>query len=129
MGVFTRTGNPDALKLFTLYAATITFRGKVLGGVPKNPELVEVRPGKVASTHPVHGRDIKGAPRVRQPLPVTIDAGSLTDSARLRSHPGPPIDGGPEHIEGQGADELAQSPVRLASQLTVLYDPARRWPG
>src|SRR4051812_32888323 len=41
MGVFTRQGNKDALELFTLYQATIVSRGRILGGVPKNPELIE----------------------------------------------------------------------------------------
>jgi hypothetical protein len=41
MGVFTRNGVKEALELFTLYDFQIGLRGRILGGVPKNPELVE----------------------------------------------------------------------------------------
>lgn len=39
MGIF--SSDPRALELFTLYDARIEFRGRVLGGIPKSPELVE----------------------------------------------------------------------------------------
>jgi len=39
MGIFSKT--PEGLSLFTLYDARIEFRGRVLGGVPKDPALVE----------------------------------------------------------------------------------------
>ena len=39
MGIFSQT--KEGLELFTLYAARIEFRNRVLGGIPKSPELVE----------------------------------------------------------------------------------------
>lgn len=39
MGIFSNT--PEGLSLFTLYDARIEFRGRLLGGIPKSPELVE----------------------------------------------------------------------------------------
>jgi len=39
VGIFSST--PEGLSLFTLYSARIEFRNRVLGGIPKDPTLVE----------------------------------------------------------------------------------------
>src|SRR5262249_6704279 len=73
----------------------------------KAVKSIEVGPRQLTPTHPIHVRDIEGAPYVRQALPVSLNATQRSESPALCSHSGTPVDGCSEDVERECAD-LAQ---------------------